>query len=107
YGKTDKQPSFYSAVNKLTNVSISERNIIVVLVLMVCSMFCYIIFIDEGPPPPECMIWKDTHYEKISCELSLNIEKAGQIIGFDLKLYENMKMISTSDVKVGESYYYK
>lgn len=58
-------------------------------------------------PPPECMIWKITHFEIISCELSFNIDKAGEIIGFDEKLYENMKMIPKSEVRVGSSYYYK
>lgn len=107
HGQTDKQLSFDLKATKFTKISISQRSIIAVLILMVCSLFSYIIFIDDYPPDPECMIWKNTHYEKISCELSLNIEKAGQIIGFDLKLYENMKMIPSSEVKVGESYYYK
>lgn len=105
----DKPISFNGFINRLTKISVSERTLIGILILIICLMLSYTIFMNNpsGPPPPECMIWKITHFEIISCELSFNIDKAGEIIGFDEKLYENMKMIPKSEVRVGSSYYYK
>lgn len=83
-----------------------ERIIIIVLGFLICGMLFYNIIVDKGTTP-ECMIWQHTHFEKISCELSLHIEKAGEIIGFDSKLFKHMKMIPKNEVRVGRSYYYK
>jgi len=83
-----------------------ERIIIIVLGLLISGMLLYNIIID-GETPPECMIWEKTHFKKISCELGLHLDKAGEIRGFDVKLFKDMKMIPKNQVQVGNSYYHK
>src|SRR5690606_7655712 len=84
-----------------------ERIIIALLLLVICLIVIYSIVSGPGVRTPECMVWNHVHYQKISCELNLHMDRAGEIIEFDKKLYNHLKMIPAQDAKVGSSYYYK
>ncbi|WP_417359143.1 hypothetical protein [Galbibacter sp.] len=108
-GNGKKSSSSHSSFSNARKKPNRERIIILFIGLVIGSLLGYKILTGGtgSQPSPECMIWNQTHFEKISCELSLNIEKAGKIIGFDATLFSSMKMIPENEVRVGDSYYYK
>lgn len=107
HGKGSTKNSAIPSNNKWYKLKKPEHIIILILTLITCAVLGYTILNGSGQSAPECMVWNQTHFERISCELSLNFEKAGKIMEYDKTLFSKMEMIPGSEVEVGRSYYYK